>query len=139
MKTLLIAAAAAAVLVVAPAAEAAVYEGKLKGAPSSTFEFKMSNEGGTRVVRNFEVFMIPMTCDSGNMVYGFQGNASANVHADRSFKIRQDFGKSTSTKIRGAFNGTFEKATGTLRSRTTHVMFGECRSGKLGWRATRAD
>lgn len=114
------------------------YVGKIKGEPGSSFEFKLSKDGGTKVVRSFEVVGIPMTCETGNAEYGFQGNATGNVHTDRSFKVVQGFGMS-GARIRGAFNGTFEKVAGSLRAKTTTAMFGDCRSGRLDWKATQVD
>ncbi len=126
-------------LAVPASAHAAAYAGKIKGAPGSSFEFKKSRDGGERVVRSVEANNIPMTCDSGSILYGFGGNATGNIHPDRSFKVLQTFGPETEIRIRGGFNGAFQKATGTLRAKTTTMMTGDCRSGKVDWKASLLD
>ena len=136
MKTLLLAATVGAMLASAAAAEAAVYEGKIKGEPDSTFEITVEREGGDKKVADMAWTGAPTRCDGmpPEPTSGSSGFTSGGrIHKDGSFKASLD-ASIVQNRIKGQLKPG-GKAAGTFR--TTYGMMTVCRTGNLDWVATR--
>jgi hypothetical protein len=123
----------ATLAIAASPASAAVYQGKIKGTPGSSFELEVRFLGGHKKVTEIGYGGVPITCDDGPSVL------TGNVVFDPPERVKGDLFEArydtTGTHIRLA--GELKpggKAVGTFRS---NVDFGGttgvCRTGTADW------
>ena len=119
-------------------AEAAVYEGHLRGAPATQFDVTISKRDGKRFVDRLDYDGIPFECEDGTHdLNGFNNYFSGNRVRRGAFDIREE--------ALGGFYRHVGELKGGGRAVGTYkqvVDFGPnpqgvCRSGKVEWVATR--
>jgi hypothetical protein len=114
-------------------AEAAVYEGHVKGIPGTQFDLTITKRNGKRFVDRLEYDEVPVTCENGPDAHnGFNNYSSGNRVRGGAFDIRQpnpDFFTHLVGELkRGG------RAAGTYKQRVNFgAPEGVCRTGELEW------
>jgi hypothetical protein len=117
-------------------ASAALYEGKVKGAPGSVMDVRIVKDDGRRFVESLD-YSVPAQCDNGlNAVAGTRNFFTGNRVRKGEFDVRQDLAPGEFARLTGELRRGGRKVVGTYRLVTTFPPpTGECRTGKLEWKA----
>lgn len=127
--------AGALVAALPAAAPAAVYEGKIKGVPDSTLDFTIAKVDGKRRVTEAEWTGVPTEC--GGVPQDTSGS-SGFTNDSRVVKGRFDarlHAGTTQNRLKGRL-GKHGSASGIFRA--TYGMMTVCDTGKLEWKAEKA-
>ncbi len=82
-------AAGSALVASTAAADAAVYEGHIKGAPETVFDLTVAKKAGKRVVKRLDYDDVPFTCENGPGAHnGFNRYFSGNRVRGGAFDVR---------------------------------------------------
>ena len=133
-KLLTLAAGSIAVLgLVAPHAEAAKFEGGIKGEPDASLSILVKNIEGDRYVTRVNFKNVPVRCESGNSTTSGSGPAGRDDAPGLRVKQREFSGRWHYGRIDGKFKGS-GKVTGQVSITTeTDPSHGECKSGRLDY------
>ena len=128
--------------VAATAASAAVYEGRIKGQPNTSFDLTVQKaaNGGRRVTR-IDFNSIPAECENGpGPVSGYAEffPPENRVRRDGSFEVEDDPPGPNVARVAGELQSG-GKATGSYRQRIEFEgsELGVCNTGKLNWVANK--
>ncbi len=135
--TLCLLLAASWLLTASVVADAAVYEGHIKGLPETRFDLTVGTKAGKRVVKRLDYDDVPFTCENGPGAHnGFNRYSSGNRVRRGAFDVR--------TVDPGFFThlvGKLKRGGGAAGTYNQRVDLGPpqstCKTGTLAWVAQR--